>query len=158
MCFNFFLIKLPPRIPTTGGSYWAKKQIDWVYSVAGLYDKQYSSGHKFSITITGFAVTFTCGFDKQIWQCLTPKLEVFKLSGNTVKFLENYSPKPFDIWYFSVQNRSNRQVFQIMSSIFFNLTPRSSNLVRFEALSFIKRFTMASSKLSKFSKMFWANL
>ena len=73
-------------MPTTGGSYWAKKQIDWVYSVAGLYDKQYSSGHKFSIIIPDFAVTLTCGFEQAIWQHLIAKMVTFKLSGNTVNF------------------------------------------------------------------------
>ena len=30
---------------------------------SGLYEKQYSSGHKFSILITGFGYFLICGFE-----------------------------------------------------------------------------------------------
>ena len=86
-----------------------------------------------------------------IWQLLSNKMAISKPSGNTVKIETSYSPKAFDIWHFSLQNRSNCHKIQIWGSIFFNLTPRSSNLVRFKAWSFIKRFTTASTKfMSKF--------
>ena len=85
---------------------------------------------------------------KQIWQLLTPKMAISKLSGNTVKIKPNYLPKPFDIWHLSLHNRSNWHQIQVFASILFNLTPRLSISMRFQAWSFIKRFTAAS-------KIFW---
>ena len=88
----------------------------------------------------------------QIWQLLIPEMGISKLSGNTVKIITNYLPKAFDIWHFSLQNWLNWHTIRILSLISFNLTPRSLNLVKFEVWSFIKRFTTASSILTKILK------
>ena len=89
---------------------------------------------------------------RQIWQLLTSKTTISKLSGNTVKIITNYLPKAFDIWHFSLQNWLNWHTIRILSLISFNLTPRSLNLVKFEVWSFIKRFTTASSIFTKIKK------
>ena len=77
---------------------------------------------------------------------------ISKLSGNTVKIKTIYLPKTFDIWHFSLQNWFNLHIIQILTLISFNLTPRSLHLVKFEVWSFIKRFTTASSILTKIKK------
>ena len=44
-----------------------RKKMKWsVISITtGLYDKQYFSGHKFSIIITGFGYSLRCGFEDE---------------------------------------------------------------------------------------------
>ena len=54
--------------------------------------------------------------------------------------------KPFNIWHFPPQTRSNWHKIQIFTSISYNLTPRLRKLVILEVLSSKKRFSTASSK------------
>ena len=39
----------------------------------------------YSVIIIDIAYTFTCGFENAIWQLLTYKMAISKISGNTVK-------------------------------------------------------------------------
>ena len=120
-----------------------------------MYDKQYSSGHKNQC----YNLCLCCYLYSWFWAakfgyiCL-PK-SWFSCCLVTLwnsKQIQLTSLLIFDTF------QSNWHNYQILTLIFFNLTPRVSNLMRFEAWSFIKRFTKASSNLSKFSKMFLVDL
>ena len=116
----------------------------------GSYDKQYSSRHKNQC----YNHCLYCYLYPWFWAakfgyvCL-PK----SWFSRCLVTLWNSTHQSFDIWHISLQNWSNWHNYQILTLIFFNLAPIVSNLMRFEAWSFIKRFTTASSNLSKFNKM-----
>ena len=116
----------------------------WLTS--GLYDKQYSSWHIFSIIILVLVTSSHVVLRMQIWGLLYIQIMISRLSGNTVKIKPNYLPNPFDFWHISLQNRSNWLKIQVVTSISYNLTPRLRKLVILEVLSSKKRFSTASSK------------
>ena len=88
-------------------------------------------------------------FHLDFWILLVPKMVISKLSGNTVRSTHPRLQKTF--WYMTVslENWLNWHNIKVLTSISLNLTPSSINLVKFEAWSFIKRFTAALAKFSR---------
>ena len=80
---------------------------------------------------------------------LVPKNAISKQSGNTVSSTLQNSRKLFVIFDFPLKIKFNWRKIQLVDQISFNLMPRLTNLATVEVWSFIKRFSMASTKFRK---------